>query len=287
MINTGENTGCFGKDIHQGDLEMNVSQLIGHMVTHIAYGLGEIIDANDKQITVRYKSESTKKYQFPQAFATYLEIDDESLQEDILEIVNKFKYQSDAEKKRQETLKAAQEANRINEAKALISHDQKLPKSKASRTPKPVDMKEVYMYGDGIIGPKTSFATHADVLNSLFGFHYKSYQKAGKNFGNGYSVWFPNIATRVGDKYLSSDDYWGWINILSDTGDTITQIDNTNYTYGTGEPDKSNCFIFAKFERNKRYTFIGLFGPAKRVNNKIIRTRIGRVVDIKNMNIIE
>lgn len=267
---------------------MNTSTLIGHTVTHIAYGSGEIIDANEKLITVQYKSGSPKKYQFPKAFVSYLTIDDESMQADILEIEREQRIQTEAEKKQQEAIKAAQEANHIHEAKAFANHTPKSSKSKESRGQKTVDMKEVYMYGDGIIGPKTSFATHADVLNSLFGFNYKSYQKAFKHLENGYSVWFPNIATRVGDKYLSSDDYWGWVNILSDSGDTITQIDNTNYTYDSqGEPDKSKCFIFAKFERNKRYTFIGLFGPAKRIDNTTVRTRIGKVVDLKNHRIIE
>ena len=116
----------------------------------------------------------------------------------------------------------------------------------------------------------------------------RTFQKAYKNLENGYGVWFPNIASRVGDKYFSSDEYWGWVNILSDAGDTVTQIDNPEYTYsGTGEPDKNKCFIFARFERNKRYSFIGLFGPARREGNKTIRTRIGEIVDIKNMKILQ
>ena len=83
--------------------------------------------------------------------------------------------------------------------------------------------EEPRMYGDGIIGPETSFVTHADALNSCFGFHYKIYQKAYKVLGNGYSVWFPNIARKVGNQYLSSDEYSGWLNILSDSGETIAQ----------------------------------------------------------------
>lgn len=131
------------------------------------------------------------------------------------------------------------------------------------------------------------FSTHADVLNTLFGFRYKHFQQAYKDLGNGYAVWFPNIAKKIGDQYLSSDEYWGWVNILSDSGDTITQIDNATYTHnGTGEPDKNKCFIFARFDHDKRYTFIGLFGPARREVNKTIRTRIGTIVDTKNMKII-
>ena len=266
---------------------MNASSLVGHTVTHISYGLGEISTANDKLVLVRFETGEYRKFQFPQAFASYLTIDDNSLQTEILDIGKERKRQTDAEKSQKEAENAAEEARRINEAKALAT-EQKRSRPKLSGGPKTVNMTEVHMYGDGIIGPETSFATHADVLNTLFGYRYKHFQKAYKDLENGYGVWFPNIASRVGDKYLSSDEYWGWVNILSDSGDTVTQIDNPEYTYGgTGEPDTNKCFIFARFERNKRYTFIGLFGPARREGNKTIRTRIGEIVDIKNMKILQ
>ena len=267
---------------------MNTSSLIGHSVTHISYGPGEISTANDKLVLVRFETGEYRKFQFPQAFASYLTIDDGSLQAEILDIEKDRKRLADAEKRQKEAENAAEEARRINKAKAPAVATQKPSRPKNTSGPKTVNMTEVRMYGDGIIGPETSFATHADVLNTLFGYRYKHYQKAGKDLGNGYKVWFPNIATKIGDQYLSSDDYWGWVNILSDSGDTITQIDNADYTYhGTWKPSIDKCFIFARFERNKRYTFIGLFGPARREGNKTIRTRIGTVVDIRNMKIIE
>ena len=266
---------------------MNTSSLIGHSVTHISYGPGEILIANDKLVMVRFETGEYRKFQFPQAFASYLTIDDDTLQAEILDIDKELKQQDDAEKSQKEAENAAEEARRINEAKALATA-QKRSRPKLSGGPKTVNMTEVRMYGDGIIGPETSFATHADALNTLFGYHYKHFQKAYKDLGGGYGVWFPNIATRVGDKYLSSDEYWGWVNIMSDSGDTVTQIDNAAYTnLRIGEPDKNRCFIFARFERNKRYTFIGLFGPARREGNKTIRTRIGEIVDIKNMKILQ
>ena len=267
---------------------MNASSLVGHSVTHISYGPGEISTANDKLVLVRFETGEYRKFQFPQAFASYLKIDDDTLQTEILDIEKERKRQADAEKRQKEAENAAEESRRINDAKKLTAATQKPSKPKHASGPKMVNMTEVRMYGDGIIGPETSFATHADVLNTLFGYRYKHFQKAYKDLDNGYGVWFPNIASRVGDKYLSSDEYWGWVNILSDSGDTVTQIDNPEYTYsGTGEPDKNKCFIFARFERNKRYTFIGLFGPARREGNKTIRTRIGEIVDIKNMKIIQ
>lgn len=267
---------------------MNTSSLIGHSVTHISYGPGEILIANDKLVMVRFETGEYRKFQFPQAFSSYLTIDDDTLQAEILDIDKELKQQADAEKRQKEAENATEEVHRTNEARALAAATQKPSRPRLTGGPKTVNMTEVRMYGDGIIGPETSFATHADVLNTLFGYRYKNFQKAYKNLENGYGVWFPNIATRVGDQYHSSDEYWGWINILSDSGDTVTQIDNPEYTYnGTREPDKNRCFIFAKFDRNKRYTFIGLFGPARREGNKTIRTRIGEVVDIKNMKILQ
>ena len=267
---------------------MNTSSLIGHSVTHISYGPGEILIANDKLVMVRFETGEYRKFQFPQAFASYLKIDDDTLQTEILDIEKERKRQADAEKRQKEAENAAEESRRINDAKKLTAATQKPSKPKHASGPKMVNMTEGRMYGDGVIGPETSFATHADVLNTLFGYRYKHFQKAYKDLGNGYSVWFPNIASRVGDKYLSSDEYWGWVNILSDSGDTVTQIDNAAYAHnGTGEPDRNKCFIFARFEHNKRYTFIGLFGPARREGNKTIRTRIGEIVDIKNMKIIQ
>lgn len=267
---------------------MNTSSLIGHSVTHISYGPGEILTANNKLVMVRFETGDYRKFQFPQDFASFLTIDDDSLQAEILEIEKERMRLDSSEKRQKNAAKTAEDTRHVNDAKALARTAQGLSSVKKARGLKPVDMKEVYMYGDGIIGPKTSFATHADVLNTLFGYRYKSFQKAYKDLENGYSVWFPNIATRIGDQYLSSDDYWGWVNILSDSGDTVTQIDNAAYTHhGTGEPDRNKCFIFARFERNKRYTFIGLFGPARREGNKTIRTRMGEVIDIKKMTIIE
>lgn len=179
---------------------MNTSSLIGHSVTHISYGPGEILTANDKLVMVRFETGEYRKFQFPQAFASYLTIDDDSLQAEVLDIDKERKQQADAEKMQKGAENAAVEARRTNEAKSLAVAPQKASRPKLAGGPKTVNMTEVHMYGDGIIGPETSFATHADVLNTLFGYRYKHFQKAYKDLDNGYGVWFPNIASRVGDK---------------------------------------------------------------------------------------
>ena len=104
---------------------MNASSLVGHSVTHISYGPGEILIANDKLVMVRFETGEYRKFQFPQAFASYLTIDDDTLQAEILDIDKELKQQDDAEKRQKETENAAEEAHRTNEAKALAVASQK------------------------------------------------------------------------------------------------------------------------------------------------------------------
>ena len=63
---------------------MDTSRIVGQSVTHISYGAGKIVSANDKQIQVQFESGELKKYQYPQAFISYLQIDDKSLMSEIL-----------------------------------------------------------------------------------------------------------------------------------------------------------------------------------------------------------
>lgn len=143
--------------------------MIGHSVTHISYGPGEISTANDKLVLVRFETGEYRKFQFPQTFASYLTIDDDSLQAEILDIDKDRKRQAETEKRQKEEENVAEEVRCINEAKVLAVAPQKPSRPKLADRPKTVNMTEVRMYGDGIIGPETSFATHADVLNTLFG----------------------------------------------------------------------------------------------------------------------
>ena len=135
---------------------------------------------------------------------------------------------------------------------------------------------------------KTTFSTHADVLNDCFGFHYKHYQKAYKDLENGYAVWFPRIARKAGNQYMSSDDYWGWLNILSDSGETITQMDNPDFPYaGEGRLDNNKRLIFARFDKDVGYRFIGVFVFKERIRNGESFMRIGTVFDTSSMTIIQ
>ncbi len=225
---------------------LDISRIMGHSVTHISYGAGKIVSANDKQIQVLFTSGKMKKYQFPQAFVSYLQIDDESLMLEILE--------EEQIRKRKEEEEKAMLHSRLEETRHLTA-DPSIIKSRNQKSDRtsPRNMEESRNYDGLIIDGNTSFNTHADTLNMCFGYQYVHFQKAYKDLGNGYAVWFPRIAKRVGDQFLSSDNYWGWLNIISENGDTITQMDNPDYPYSGGEPDKNKRIIFARFEGDNKY----------------------------------
>ena len=266
---------------------MDIQELIGHNVIHKSFGTGRILSVTDTQIEVEFDTKGIKKVQFPQTFASYMRIDDEYLQSQIMVLEEKRKTDEIRQKQIEAEKRAHVQARyeMKNHSNARKESDGDWLKSKADRTGVAETKAETYYYGERIIGPKTSFATHADVLNACFGFNYKHFQKAYKDLENGYAVWFPNIARKIDDQYISTDDYFGWVNILSDSGDTITQIDKANSE--PGRRDYNKRVIFARFDNNKRYTFIGIFVFKDRINNGHRYVRIGTIFDTKNMKIIE
>ena len=65
------------------------------------------------------------------------------------------------------------------------------------------------------------FRRIVDVMNSCFGKHYEGCQKAFYiDDSQKYAVWFPKIAIKKKGKYKA---YKGWLNILSDDGETIIE----------------------------------------------------------------
>jgi len=259
---------------------LDTSRLIGLSVEHISYGTGEIVAADDKHIQVRFISGELRKYQFPQAFASYLCIDDETLMSEILEEERVRKQNADAKKA---NLRNRTEAEL--QQKAVASMNKRGNKG-GNRTAHP-NMEKPHSYDGLIIDKNTSFKTHAETLNTCFGYHYVHFQKAYKGLENGYAVWFPRIAKKVGSQYMSSDNYWGWLNIISENGDTITQMDNPDYPYSGGEPDKNKRIIFARFEGDDRYRFVGIYIFENRFSNGESFKRIGTKFDTKTMKIIE
>ena len=266
---------------------MDVQKLIGHNVTHKSFGTGRILSVNDTQVIVNFDTKGIKKLQFPQTFAKYMRIDDEYLQSEIMAL----EAEREAEERRQKQI----EAEKISHLKAMNEVQSHAPartdligNQSQNRTTR-VGTNELntdpYYYGDILVAQKTSFATHADVFNACFGFDYKHYQKAYKDLGNGYAVWFPCIARRMGDQYISTDNYTGWVNILSESGDTITQVDKVFSEPGTDDNNKR--IIFARFDNDKRYTFIGIYIFRERIDNKQIYVRIGTRFDTRSMKLVE
>ena len=259
---------------------MDISKIIGHGVTHISYGAGKIVSANNKQVQVLFTSGELKRYQYPQAFVSYLRIDDKSLMSEILREEAARQQKEDEEKKKH---REKQEAVRQLTAFSTKNTNRKQTENRFSSR----NMEEPKDFNGRIIDLNSSFSTHAEALNSCFGYHYVQFQKAYKNLDNGYAVWFPRIARRVGNQYLSSDQYWGWLNIISENGDTITQMDNPDYPYAGGEPDKNKRVIFARFEGDNKYRFVGVYIFVQRFSNGESFKRIGIKLDTKTMKIIE
>lgn len=257
---------------------MDTSRIVGQSVTHISYGAGKIVSANDKQIQVHFESGELKRYQYPQAFISYLQINDKSLMTEILIEEQIRKQKEDAEKAK---LREKQELERQRMNVPSITTGKKQSRNKSTSKTEPRS------YDGVILHRNTSYFTHAETLNACFGYHYVHFQKAYKDLDNGYAVWFPRIAKKVGAEYLSSDSYWGWLNIMSEDGDTITQMDNPDFPYSGGGPDKNKRIIFARFEGDNKYRFVGVYKFEKRISNGEIFTRIGTKLDTKTMKIVE
>lgn len=232
---------------------MDGKSIIGRGVTHISYGTGTIVDVDELYIKVQYEKDGkTRKYQFPGIFSKYLTIDDSSLQKELENMI------------------------------------QNLPKDKDMPTVVQTTEKKKETFRKESIEYPNSFATHAETLNICFGLDKGQAVKAYWKLDDGYSVWFPNIAKRYNEKYESTDKYSGWVNIAFDGGKTIIQIDNPEVPSKppTGE-DTNRRLVFAKFDGEERYTFMGVYAPAVRVENGYKFTRIGIKFDTVNKRIIE
>lgn len=75
-------------------------QLCGEVVKHKAYGLGQIIEVKNNYVTVLFdKNEGKKKFLYPSAFGTFIEIENKSFIKEIEECKNAIALEV-AEKKR-------------------------------------------------------------------------------------------------------------------------------------------------------------------------------------------
>ena len=246
---------------------MNTNKLIGHKITHVSWGEGIIITADSKYITVSYSGQGEKKYQFPKAFESFLTIDEKSLQDEIREEIENL---------------PVKEKMVIQPVRRTIQRD-----ASSSIRNEGVNLREV-PFQDRILKIGVSFTTHAEALNKCFGFNYKQYQQAYKSLNKGYAVWFPSIANKAWGEYVSTDTFSGWIKILSEDKKTLLQVDNPLYaSVGTKDYDPNKRIVFAKFDKDKRYRFIGIFGAERRVSNGYEYTRLGTVIDTVTMQMMD
>ena len=252
---------------------MDIQKLIGLRVTHVTWGPGSITKADDKYVWVEFDEGSLKKYQYPKAFAAFLTIDDPLLQKEILD----------------EEKNLAEKAKVLSSAKQ-VSYERKLPRSSRSTGAVQDSRGNLFKekpFNDHILEFGNSFSTHAEALNTCFGFKYKQYQKAYKDLGGGYAVWFPSIARKTLGEYVSTDSFSGWVNILSEDQKILLQVDNPIYSISDKSYDPNKRIIFARFEGDKRYRFIGIYGSEKRVKNGYEYTRLGTTFDTISFQIIE
>ena len=252
---------------------MDIQKIIGHRVTHITWGPGSITKADDKYVWVEFDEGGLKKYQYPKAFATFLTIDDPSIQTEILE----------EEKALAEKEKAMSSAKKVSYQREIPRAGRSTGNVRDSRG----DLIKEKKFEGRILEIGASFSTHAEALNTCFGFKYKQYQQAYKDLGGGYAVWFPSIARKTMGEYVSTDSFSGWVNILSEDQKTLLQVDNPIYGIRDKNYDPNRRIIFARFEGDKRYRFIGIYGSEKRVNSGFEYTRLGTKFDTTTYTIIE
>lgn len=107
-----------------------------------------------------------------------------------------------------------------------------------------------------------TYATHIEVLNGLFGKHYKAYQRAECKLGNGYSVWFPVVSrtTNKNSPAVQTADN-EWVNLLINNDTEIHQYWPNQSHAPRQRLANEKRITFAKFFSGGTYwyKFIGVF----------------------------
>lgn len=105
-----------------------------------------------------------------------------------------------------------------------------------------------------------TFNTHAAALNECFGFDYKQFQQAYIVLNAKYAAWFPSIAKQENDAYVPTATSNGWINVLSENETVITECnEDPAESEPRDEKNKLDRFVFAKFDDQRAYRFIGVY----------------------------
>ena len=103
-----------------------------------------------------------------------------------------------------------------------------------------------------------------------------------------YGVWFPSIAKRTMGEYISADTSYGWLNILCENDTVIFEKHTEDPNLNTTRDEAVSRFVFAKFDGEEGYKFIGLFKANPVPTKEGFRYElIGTQIDLDHMTVIK
>lgn len=242
---------------------MNKDNLLGRTVFNKMNDLGTVASCDDKHIVISFSNKEAT-FKCPQAFLKgFLRAEDADIQEKLVAEAKELEAKKNEEREKQLSLLIENKRNEALQRGVRGSHRATVTKGEI-------------------------FRTHAEALNECFGYSYKHYQIAFKQIDDNYGAWFPSIAKRVMGKYVVADTSCGWLNILCEN-DTVILEKNIENTSKNVSRDKAGFrFVFAKYDGQNEYTFVGLFSSNPVPTKEGFRyKRVGTKIDLNNMTILD
>lgn len=107
-----------------------IMDLIDKQVMHKSFGKGNIIEQDDKFITISFKTES-KKFIYPDAFGKHLTLEDRDAAQSLKKVITKIEVEQEKQEKQREEEKAQKllEQQRVEEHKKLMKNHKLHPVS--------------------------------------------------------------------------------------------------------------------------------------------------------------
>lgn len=100
------------------------------------------------------------------------------------------------------------------------------------------------------------------IMNGCFGKNFKSIyscQRCFKHIDDNHMVWFPKLAEKRNETYKAPPESKGWLNILSEDGNTIIEEKADDTRSGAADGDGGlPRYTFGKI-KGKGYVFLGVF----------------------------
>lgn len=102
-----------------------------------------------------------------------------------------------------------------------------------------------------------------NVMNGCFGKNFTSVYSCQRYYFNhidsDHMVWFPKLAVKKNGKYMAPSESKGWLNILSDDGETIIEEKEDDPRSASDDEDgRLPRYTFGKVQK-KGYIFLGVF----------------------------